>query len=300
MNVENAIRAFAQAGNDLPRDAMRWALDHWDEAAPGLLHALERFVDGTDRSEEAATAVFFILHLMGEKRETRAFPLLCRLCLDAEAMEAALGDGTTTTLGPILIGTYDGDLDVLKGVIEAEEADQFVRAEALEVLAYLAATGRIERDEAEAYLRRLYETMQPQDESFVWSGWTMAVGLLGLEALSDTVRQAFERGLIDPMVMGYDHFRQDLERALANPEDMGRFAREGIKPLDDAIGELSGWYGFSEQAKRDAERRALRDATSPALWETAQPAVNPFRDIGRNDPCPCGSGKKFKKCCMPR
>ena len=26
------------------------------------------------------------------------------------------------------------------------------------------------------------------------------------------------------------------------------------------------------------------------------PARNPLRDVGRNDPCPCGSGKKFKKC----
>jgi len=24
-----------------------------------------------------------------------------------------------------------------------------------------------------------------------------------------------------------------------------------------------------------------------------------MRKIGRNDPCPCGSGKKFKKCCLP-
>ena len=24
-----------------------------------------------------------------------------------------------------------------------------------------------------------------------------------------------------------------------------------------------------------------------------------FRDVGRNDPCPCASGKKFKKCCLP-
>ena len=23
-----------------------------------------------------------------------------------------------------------------------------------------------------------------------------------------------------------------------------------------------------------------------------------YSDVGRNDPCPCGSGKKFKKCCM--
>ncbi len=26
--------------------------------------------------------------------------------------------------------------------------------------------------------------------------------------------------------------------------------------------------------------------------------TNPLRHVGRNDPCPCGSGKKFKKCCL--
>ena len=40
------------------------------------------------------------------------------------------------------------------------------------------------------------------------------------------------------------------------------------------------------------------------LWEDEEPVgeVVPFRrdraKIGRNDPCPCGSGRKFKKCCM--
>ncbi|HIZ71748.1 MAG TPA: SEC-C domain-containing protein [Candidatus Atopostipes pullistercoris] len=24
------------------------------------------------------------------------------------------------------------------------------------------------------------------------------------------------------------------------------------------------------------------------------------KKIGRNDPCPCGSGKKYKKCCMKK
>jgi len=28
------------------------------------------------------------------------------------------------------------------------------------------------------------------------------------------------------------------------------------------------------------------------------PYVKESPDIGRNDPCPCGSGKKYKKCCM--
>ena len=26
--------------------------------------------------------------------------------------------------------------------------------------------------------------------------------------------------------------------------------------------------------------------------------VKKYTPVGRNDPCPCGSGKKFKKCCM--
>ncbi len=27
-----------------------------------------------------------------------------------------------------------------------------------------------------------------------------------------------------------------------------------------------------------------------------EPVRNPLKEVGRNDPCPCGSEKKFKKC----
>jgi preprotein translocase subunit SecA len=36
--------------------------------------------------------------------------------------------------------------------------------------------------------------------------------------------------------------------------------------------------------------RSLSDATAGA------PAPVDWSSVGRNDPCPCGSGKKFKKC----
>src|SRR3954453_9203564 len=297
MDVETAIQAFASAGHDLPHEVLQWTLDHWDEAAPELLSVVERYTSGADQSDETASAVFFILYLAGEKQDTRVFSLLCRLAQDVEALEAALGD-TATTFRPILISTYDGHLDTLKGLIEATEADEFVRAGALQVLAYLTATGRISREETEAYLLGLYDTLQPQQESFVWSGWVLAIGLLGLEALSGVVRQAFGRGLIDPMVMGYDDFRRDLERTLADPARMAGFEYDQIGPLEDAIGELSGWYTFSDAAQQDQERWA----TSPedaglAFADTPQPFVDPFHGVGRNDPCPCGSGKKYKKCC---
>jgi hypothetical protein len=299
MNAETAIQAFASAGHDLPREAMQWTLGHWEEATPGLLDVLERYTSGADRSDGTASAVFFILHLAGEKQDTRVFPLLCRLAQNGEAIETALGDGITTTLKRILISTYDGDLDALKSVIEAAEADEFVRAAALEVLAYLTATGRIAREETEAYLLRLYNTMQPQHQGFVWSGWVLAIALLGLEAFSGVVRQAFGRGLIDPMVMNYDSFRRDLGRTLADPERMAGFRYDRLGPLEDAIGELSSWYAFSDAAKRDQERRATGHGDNPLSFADApQSGVDPFKGVGRNDPCPCGSGKKFKKCCL--
>ncbi|RMF48033.1 MAG: preprotein translocase subunit SecA, partial [Deltaproteobacteria bacterium] len=48
-----------------------------------------------------------------------------------------------------------------------------------------------------------------------------------------------------------------------------------------------------EQEERK-QRLALGRTGGPA--QPRQPAVNPEK-IGRNDPCPCGSGKKYKKCC---
>jgi uncharacterized protein len=272
-----------------------------DEAAPELLSVVERYTSGADRSDETARAVFFIVHLAGEKQDTRVFSLLCRLAQDGEAVEAALGDATTTTFKQILISTYDGNLDTLKGLIEAAEADEFVCADALEVLAYLTATGRIPREETEAYLTRLYDTLQSQQESFVWSGWVLAIALLGLETLSGVVHQAFERGLIEPMVMGYDDFLRDLERTLADPERMAGFEYDLIGPLEDAIGELSGWSAFLDAAQEDQDGWP----TSPedaglAFADTPLPFVDPLKGVGRNDPCPCGSGKKFKKCCLDR
>ena len=30
----------------------------------------------------------------------------------------------------------------------------------------------------------------------------------------------------------------------------------------------------------------------------SEPIRNRSQRVGRNDPCPCGSGKKYKNCCM--
>ena len=44
--------------------------------------------------------------------------------------------------------------------------------------------------------------------------------------------------------------------------------------------------------------RALGPAFEEATADTVRPLKNPGSKLGRNEPCPCGSGKKYKKCCM--
>jgi len=44
--------------------------------------------------------------------------------------------------------------------------------------------------------------------------------------------------------------------------------------------------------------RAMKERYADAAGGRSRPITNPGSAIGRNDPCPCGSGKKYKKCCM--
>ena len=41
---------------------------------------------------------------------------------------------------------------------------------------------------------------------------------------------------------------------------------------------------------------ALQDANADAAGSDAQTFVRQGQKVGRNDPCPCGSGKKYKYC----
>jgi hypothetical protein len=43
--------------------------------------------------------------------------------------------------------------------------------------------------------------------------------------------------------------------------------------------------------------RALKEAFAEAVSGKPKPVKRPGSRIGRNDPCPCGSGRKYKKCC---
>src|SRR5437773_5919563 len=54
-----------------------------------------------------------------------------------------------------------------------------------------------------------------------------------------------------------------------------------------------------EEAFQRKKRRELEQARMAGSgdMQPVQQVVRGSAKIGRNDPCPCGSGKKYKKCC---
>jgi preprotein translocase subunit SecA len=46
----------------------------------------------------------------------------------------------------------------------------------------------------------------------------------------------------------------------------------------------------------DPDATLTGDAGEAPAAEKVQPTVRHTQKVGRNDPCPCGSGKKYKHC----
>ncbi len=297
LTTEDILDAFDTAEGILLRDAIRQAAERWGEVGPVLLAVIENAAatPAADVSRRTHRILLFATYLMAQMRETRAFPLLCRLGRQENTLDAAIVDGITEDFAAILARVFDGDAAPLHALIEDASADQFARDAAFETLAWLAATGATDLVETSDYLRGLFDSLQPRDESYVWVGWQQAVSALGLRELAPLVEQVFERGWIDEMVTDVSRFREDLQLALRpDPPLREIFGDEftEIDRYDDVAGMLATWRSFKPEALRP---KALDYGTTRFATE---PVRNPLRNVGRNDPCPCGSGKKFKKCCL--
>ncbi len=291
------ILAALNTDAGLPRAALATAASRWDDIRPALHAQLQAYVDGSDRSDRAATLCFLAIYLMAQQRDTTGLALVCALVRDPEAVEAVLSDGVTEDLNSILVRLFDGDPAPLRALIENAKADEFVRCAAFEAVAWLTAAGRLDRDDTAQYLRDLFTTLQPQAASWAWVGWQQAIADLGLAELAPLVRDAFARGFIADEIMSVEDFEADLKKGCAATRPMEAVSERcrTLAEFDDIVKMMSQWAVF--QPVKDRPRAKSPPAATRPLF-AAQPARDKPRDVGRNDPCPCGSGKKFKKCCL--
>jgi hypothetical protein len=288
----------------LPEAAIREATERRDELLPVFLREIEAYLADEEPVPEMPTALFMIVHLLGSWHEKSAYcPVAHLLMSDPERLDWQLGDAITETVPRIMLNLFDGDQRPIRDIIECETANEYIRAEMLIVLATLAYRGDLSKDNVAEYLRNAYSLLRPQSEHYVWVGWEVAVASLGLSDLSPLVEEAFDRGFINTMDVNRKDFRREMKTALSDPDDR-YLAMLRVTPFGDTVAELSTRFSFSDEATSDEENyEPASDADLLAMAEAEsglsliQTVVNPHRHVGRNDPCPCGSGKKFKRCC---
>jgi hypothetical protein len=99
----------------------------------------------------------------------------------------------------------------------------------------------------------------------------------------------------------------DVEEADLKSALLDRLARLNLPPAAHAhVPGLCALFlaGLQEEGRLGGGRmlgafvRALGPSYERAASGKGETYVRPGSKIGRNDPCPCGSGKKYKSCCM--
>jgi hypothetical protein len=295
MDAEAILHELTQA-EGLPRKALEAASARRVEMLPLFLQEIETYLSLEPAARAKPTPLFFIFHLFGEWREKAAYKPSARLLrLPGHEIDAIFGDGITSTSHRVMAAVFDGDPEPLCEIFLDPHAEQFVRSRMFEALAMVTLKGELDRALATRILRDAFMEIQPQAQNFVWFGWQSAIAMLGLGELKTLVKKAFDRGFIDRYALEFGHFEQDLRRGVERLGESWRPDDHEYTLFGDTIDELSGWYCFSERYREDQERYRRH---AEANFISSQPLENPFKSIGRNDPCPCRSGKKFKRCCL--
>jgi hypothetical protein len=285
---EEILAELSSLGNTQPLAALESADFHRAVLVEPLLQAMERgLANPIELPEEDGMLFSYATYLLAKWRETRAYPLMIRwLSLPGEDAFEIGGDTVTQAGARLLASTFDGNFEPIKSLILNRQANEYCRGQAVESMALLAAWGEVPRETVGEYFLLLARESLEREPAQVWNNLAFsAVRIEALQTFSE-LRRAYDEGLIEEGFMSSSEL-DDVEAG--PPEKWIEKYREMNPPISDVAEETSWWQCFS---KSDRARELAEIARERSIQ---QPVRGP--KIGRNDPCPCDSGKKYKKCC---
>ena len=196
-----------------------------------------------------------------------------------------------------IVGITEANLSILRSG-KARKNDPPIPAD----LAPISGSGkRVRREQAEekllSLMQRAYAKREEQFTSPVMREIERVVTL--------RVVDEFWMDHIDAM----DDLRQGIRlRAYAQTDPVIEYKREGFdmfEAMNDAIKEEIVRRVFlvriktNEEIKRQRVAKVTGEGAGGDKTVKRQPIVKKIK-VGPNDPCPCGSGKKYKKCCRDK
>jgi len=130
-----------------------------------------------------------------------------------------------------------------------------------------------------------------------------------IKELPDEIRKDFEKAISLQVIDNYwmehintmDHLREGVSlRGYANEDPLQAYIREGFELFDkmlDNICKDTTLYLLKAEIRQNLQAKQVKGSTNEAKGQGVKKTIKKGKKIGRNDMCPCGSGKKYKQCC---
>ena len=291
--MKEIIEDLQNDEEDFKKETVEKAREHKEEIIPYLLEELEKIVDKLNEND--LSIPFFAdyaIYLLAEFKETKACSLILKM-LDIPNADSFdyVGMGIMDKLPCILASVFDGNFEAINKIIENKKIDDYTRNRTLKTYLYFYEQKMITKEELIIYLRKLIK-LYGDDNSIYSTILDLVEDCHFFEMVLD-VRELFNHELIDYQESGaYADFIDSIF-------DYEKQYKEKVECVDDAEKWMLLSYSFKKNEGESSYK--LEEAITQVIEKEKKENVNTdFKNVGRNDPCPCGSGKKYKKCCLDK
>jgi len=279
-------------------------MDRMAQAAPLLRAEVARAAAAERLSPQDSLAFYRSLYVLGLTSDRRTFQPLLRLLRRPSEQLGHVLKPLFLDLSRIIISVFDWNAEPLFSLLADRSTDSLLRINLIMATAFLTFEGRIPRDRMLRCLGTLDVDSLSDDDKFdmlVLEIWVRAIATLGLRELAPLVERKLDappRAALQKLSKdghsANSYFQFILTKAEQNPHD------------DEILYEFGGHIAdiMDMLTTHPDPRLCITPASEepgPALQRSGRPrgrVKNPMRNVGRNDPCPCGSGLKAKKCCL--
>ena len=298
MEINEIVEKLKYYTPELPKEAIREALKQKEAITPKLLEMLEYTKKNLEKiynEEDNFFGYNYAYFILAEFKEPKAFPYLIDLLnKDEEIVEYIIGDDYPGYVPRLLASTYNGDDTSLFDIIENKEINEFVRSSTLQTFAILYLYGVKDRKFIVDYLKRLLDKKEEKDNSYLYEEIIQEVCNLKLTELTEKIDKIL-------YMIENDVEREELKNTLIDESRINRNLYP-FKPfyeyIYDTVGIMEEWQCFRYIEDEEFEKSENYIICQYIIQKRKENFEKPKADIGRNDLCYCGSGKKYKKCCM--
>jgi ribosomal protein L7/L12 len=288
LSTGELLAALETAGRGPEPDLIRACLERREELTPALLDML---AEGADPDWDGGDPrIFRDVHaglLLCAFREPAALPVFDQVFRDPdrEGLLEWFDQDLPAAYGPAAVPML---MDLMNDTSAREDA----RSSAMGMLTIIAQDHPAERERVVAELRALLPwltdagTLPPKTKySELWTWVAASLADLQDEASQPQILALYKAGMIAEWIMG------DRQEYLAYFRRKAKMAKEAPRSFDV----LNTYEQLHRDAAEEARRRASAAKRAAAAPRPARPRTQP--KVGRNAPCPCGSGRKYKHCC---